>query len=121
MIAIFCALAAQHQTATLFGDGHQTRNFVYVKDVVEAFVAAGRSDVEGTINVSTGTETSLLELAAALGLATVPGPSLLGEIQRLCLDPSAAEERLGWRARTPLGIGVEQTLAAQRAPLERVP
>jgi UDP-glucose 4-epimerase len=60
-------------------------------------------------------------LAGVLGLETVAGSSRLGEIRRSCLDPSAAKERLGWRARTPLGTGVEQTLAAQRAPLERVP
>jgi UDP-glucose 4-epimerase len=121
VIAIFCALAAHGETATVFGDGRQTRDFVYVKDVVAAFVAAGRSDVGGTINVSTGAETSLLDLAAALGLETIAVPSRLGEIQRSCLDPSAAAERLGWRASTPLATGVEQTLAAQRASLQRVP
>ena len=68
VIAIFCSLARDGKRATVFGDGHQTRDFVYVLDVVKAFAAAGRSDAQGAINVSTGTETSLLQLAAALEL-----------------------------------------------------
>ena len=73
-------------------------------------MAAGRSGVEGALNVSTGRETSLLELAAALGIETEPGPGAAGEIRRSCLDPSAAAERLGWTARTPLGEGLARTL-----------
>src|SRR3954452_22758787 len=68
VIAIFCAAAAEGRPVTVFGDGSQTRDFVYVGDVVRAFAAAGRSDERGAINVSTGVETSLMELAAALGL-----------------------------------------------------
>jgi UDP-glucose 4-epimerase len=92
---------------------------VYVGDAVEAFVAAGRSGAEGALNVSTGRETSLTELAAALGIEAEPGPERAGEIRRSCLDPSAAAERLGWTARTPLGDGLARTLewlAALAAP-----
>ena len=66
VIAIFCAAAASSRPVTIFGDGTQTRDFVYVEDVVRGFAAAGRSDEQGAINLSTGVETSLLELAAAL-------------------------------------------------------
>ena len=52
---------------TIFGDGTQTRDFVYVEDVVRGFAAAGRSDEQGAINLSTGVETSLLELARRSG------------------------------------------------------
>jgi UDP-glucose 4-epimerase len=110
---------AEGRVAGIFGDGSQTRDFVYVGDAVEAFVAAGRSDAEGALNVSTGRETSLTELAAALGVKTELGPGRAGEIRRSCLDPGAAAELLGWTARTPLADGLARTLewlAALAAP-----
>jgi len=119
VVAIFCAAAAEGGPVHIFGDGTQTRDFVYVGDAVEAFVAAGRSRVEGALNVSTGRETSLTELVAALGIETVRGPARPGEISRSCLDPSAARELLGWTARTPLADGLARTLewlAALAAP-----
>jgi UDP-glucose 4-epimerase len=112
VIAIFCGLAATGGTATVFGDGRQSRDFVYVGDVVEAFVAAGDADAVGALNVSTRQETTLLDLVGALGLPTSDGPQRLGEIQRSCLDPGLAAERLGWRARTSLAEGLRPTLAA---------
>jgi UDP-glucose 4-epimerase len=111
VIAIFCAAAASGRPVTIFGDGSQTRDFVYVEDVVRGFAAAGRSDEQGAINLSTGVETSLLDLASALGLETVAGPERLGEIARSSLDPAAARERLGWSAATPLAEGLRRTLA----------
>src|SRR3954452_134735 len=74
VVAIFCAAAAAGRDVTIFGDGTQTRDFVYVEDVVQAFAAAGRCDEAGAINVSTGVETSLVDLAGTLGLATELGP-----------------------------------------------
>ncbi len=115
VVAIFSAAAAERRPVTVFGDGRQTRDFVYVADVVEAFVAAGGAAVSGALNISTGVETSLIELAAALGLEVVPGPARLGEISRSSLDPRAAERELGWRARTPLTAGLERTLGAYLA------
>jgi UDP-glucose 4-epimerase len=112
VIAIFCAAAAEGRPVTVFGDGTQTRDFVYVEDVAEAFAAAGSSAEQGAINVSTGVETSLTELAAALGLETMQQPGRLGEIRRSSLDPGAAARRLGWTARTPLAAGLRRTLAA---------
>jgi UDP-glucose 4-epimerase len=112
VIAIFCGAAARGEPALLFGDGRQTRDFVYVGDVVAAFLAAGDSAVQGALNVATGRETSLLELASALRLDARAGPARLGEIRRSCLDPSLAARELGWRAATPLAAGLEQTLAA---------
>jgi UDP-glucose 4-epimerase len=114
VIAIFCGLAARGETASIFGDGSQTRDFVYVGDVVEAFRAAGRSDVEGVLNVSTGRETALSAVAAQLRLATAPAPGRAGEIQRSCLDPRAIAAALGWHARVPLSDGLWRTLAALR-------
>jgi UDP-glucose 4-epimerase len=115
VIAIFCAAAAEGRPVTIFGDGTQTRDFVYVEDVVQAFAAAGRADERGAINVSTGVETSLLELAATLGLDPAHGPGRTGEIARSILDPSAARARLDWTARTPLPEGLRRTLDWLRA------
>ena len=111
VIAIFCAAAAAGHEVTLFGDGEQTRDFVYVADVVDAFVTASESPVTGCVNIATGRETSVLELAWILGLRTRSAPARVGEVRRSCLDPSAAAERLGWEAATPLADGLAWTLA----------
>ena len=120
VVAIFSAAAAEGRPVMVFGDGRQTRDFVFVADVVQAFLAAGRSDVGGALNISTGVETSLNNLVAALELETLPGTERLGEISRSSLDPSAAAEQLGWSARTPLAAGLQQTLRAHLAELARV-
>jgi UDP-glucose 4-epimerase len=114
VIAIFCAAATEGRPVSVFGDGTQTRDFVYVEDVAEAFAAAGSSAEQGAINVSTGVETSLAELAAALGLQTTQQPGRLGEIRRSSLDPGAAARRLGWTAQTPLAEGLRRTLESLR-------
>jgi UDP-glucose 4-epimerase len=120
VVAIFCAAAAEGRSVTVFGDGTQTRDFVFVEDVVRAFVLAADSPAEGAINVSTGRETSLSDLVTAIGVKRLDGPSRLGEISRSTLDPALAAERLGWRARTPLAAGLERTLAAV-APADPLP
>ena len=115
VISIFCGAAAEGRTATIFGDGLQTRDYVYVGDVAQAWVAAGRSTITGALNVSTGRETNLLEVAAHLGLATEHAPARDGEIARSCLDPAAAERSLGWTATTALRDGLRHTLTAAAA------
>jgi UDP-glucose 4-epimerase len=89
---------------TVFGDGEQTRDFVYVGDVVEAFLAAADSDACGCCNVGTGRETPIRELATALGLNAIAAPGRPGEVRRSCLDAGRAAELLGWRARTPAAL-----------------
>jgi UDP-glucose 4-epimerase len=115
VISIFCGAAAEGRTATIFGDGLQTRDYVYVGDVAAAWVAAGRSDVTGALNVGTGLETNLLDVAAHLRLETQHAPERPGEIARSCLDPAAARRALGWTAATPLGDGLRHTLSAAAA------
>jgi UDP-glucose 4-epimerase len=112
VIAIFSGIAASGGRAVVYGDGRQTRDYVFVGDVVRAWVAAACSDVTGAINVSTGTETSLLELVEALGIDYELAPGRPGEIARSCLDPSLAERRLGWRAEMSLQDGLQHTLQA---------
>ncbi len=119
VIAIFCGKALHGGRPTVFGDGLQTRDYVYVGDVVEANLAAVESPFEGSLNIGTGRETTVLELIDALrvlrpdaGLEPEHAPKRLGEITRSCLDPGAAADALGWRAGTGLEDGLRATLAA---------
>jgi UDP-glucose 4-epimerase len=111
-----CGAQAERRSAVVYGDGMQTRDYVYVGDVVAAFIAAGRSRLGGALNISSGTETTLRELVGIIGVETAPAPARQGEVRRSCLDPSRAAARLRWRAHTPLAAGVAQTLAAMTTP-----
>jgi UDP-glucose 4-epimerase len=110
VIARFCA--EETGVATIYGDGEQTRDFVYVGDVVDAFMRAGRATMNGLCNIATGRETTIRELAETLGLTPDYMPARAGEIRRSCLDPSLARELLGWTARTPLAEGLQLTSTA---------
>ena len=112
VVAIFTAAAAAGSPALVFGDGLQTRDYVHVDDAVDAFLAAGRSPIGGALNVSTGRETSVREVAERLDVAIEYAPPRHGELVRSCLDPTAARRALGWEARTGLADG----LAGLRAP-----
>jgi UDP-glucose 4-epimerase len=116
VVAIFMGLLAGDGTPTIFGDGKQTRDYVYVGDVVGAVIAALGHD-GGVYNVGTGVETSVLELYAAIvaatGIEREPEhvDARLGELQRSVLDPGAAERELGWRPQTALADGLARTWA----------
>ncbi|HVL96585.1 MAG TPA: NAD-dependent epimerase/dehydratase family protein [Solirubrobacteraceae bacterium] len=114
VVAIFCRRAADAGTAVIFGDGRQTRDFVHVGDVVDALLAAVGAGF-GPFNIGTGHETSVLELAERLGVATRHEPERAGEVRRSCLDPSRAARDLGWVPRIPLADGLERTLEWVRA------
>jgi UDP-glucose 4-epimerase len=115
VVAIFCGAAIAGRPVHVYGDGRQTRDYVYVGDVVRAWLAAAAGDATGALNVSTGSEASVLRLAAALGVAHELAPARPGEIERSCLDPAAAAAALGWRAEVELEDGLGRTLAAARA------
>ncbi len=121
VIARFCRARVAGMAVPVFGDGRQTRDFVYVGDVVAAFAAAGRSDVAGVLNVGTGTETSVLELVDRLGLGLDFRAGRAGEVRRSALDAAAAARLLGWRARTPLAEGLAATLAFGQGLREDAP
>jgi UDP-glucose 4-epimerase len=110
VIAIFSAAAADGRVATIYGNGRQTRDYLYVGDAVRAFQAAGYSDAVGVANISTGVETSLLELAETLGVRTTFSRRRPGEISRSCLDPRYAQRVLGWSATMPLAEGLRETV-----------
>jgi UDP-glucose 4-epimerase len=115
VIAIFAGAAAEGRSVTIYGDGSQTRDYVYVGDVVSGFLAAAGADATGPVNIGTGVETAVLELAEAVGVEPRFAPARKGEVARSCLDVSRAAEVLGWRAEVPLSEGLERTLAAARA------
>ncbi len=117
VIAIFCGLLRSGGRPTVFGDGEQTRDYIYVGDVVSAALAAAGSQARGPINIGTGRETTVLELVEALkGLADAEGfepelaPPRSGEVQRIALDATRAERELGWRAEVGLAEGLKLTL-----------
>jgi len=117
VIAIFAGASAEDRTVTIYGDGRQTREYIYVRDVVAAWLSAASSDVTGTLNISTGREVSVLHLAAELGLAYDTSPGRPGEVARSCLDPAAARNALGWTAEVSLADGLRET----REALARLP
>ncbi len=117
VIAIFCGKLASSEAPTVYGDGTQTRDYIYVADVVDAILAAAGSDAGGAFNVGTGRQTSVLELVELLGelggrddFEAELAPARTGEVQRIALDCSRAAEQLGWRAATDLRAGLAKTL-----------
>jgi UDP-glucose 4-epimerase len=119
VVAIFCNRLLQDEPVTVFGDGRQTRDYVYVDDTVEAFVAAGERPGAGgaRLNVATGVETSVLELYSSLrevaGFGEEPtfAPPRTGELARIALDCGEAERVLGWRPKVDLAEGLARTWA----------
>jgi UDP-glucose 4-epimerase len=118
VVAIFLDYLARGEQTVVFGDGLQTRDFVYVGDVVEALLAAAAHEGGGVFNVGSGAETTVLALheacASASGVTATPTfePARLGDLRRSALDVARAESELGFRARTGLAAGLARTLAA---------
>ena len=114
VVAIFLGALARGEQARIFGDGSQTRDYVYVGDVARATVAALGHE-GGVFNVGTGRETSvaeLYELCARVAGSDLPAehaPARLGELQRSFLDPTLAAETLGFRAMVDLEDGLRST------------
>jgi UDP-glucose 4-epimerase len=121
VISLFTYALLRGEAPIIFGDGTQTRDFVYVGDVADAnLVVLGRSIPE-PINIATGIETTVNDLFAKLrGLtgATVSathGPAVPGEVHRICLGIRRAETLLGWRPRVPLEEGLRRTVEWMKA------
>lgn len=124
VVALFTAAMASGRAPVVLGTGAQTRDFIYVGDVVGAILAALESPVllagEGedgpAYNISTGAETSIDMLVAHLRAATryggpvEHGPERDGDIARSALDPAKAREVFGWEARVPLETGLAMTV-----------
>jgi UDP-glucose 4-epimerase len=117
VVAIFAGKLLLGEIPVIYGDGSQTRDFVFVDDVVDAFVRASDRGGGLLLNIGTGTETSVLELYDAMArLVKHKGkprhaPARVGEIARSALDPARAEIHLGWKPWTTLDEGLSRTLA----------
>lgn len=127
VVAIFCGLLLDGRKPRVFGDGLQTRDYVYVGDVVAAMLAAEAGVPGETVNIGAGVEVSVLDLIAGLGYEGEVEflDARQGELQRSVLDVSKAERLYGWRAQTSLPDGLEaarqSVIAARRAPDARPP
>jgi len=117
VVAIFSQALLSGSPTKIFGTGSNTRDYVFVDDVVDAFVRASGSAGGGQrFNVGTGVETSDRALhtavATAAGTADDPqfAPARLGDLARSCLDVRKAEMVLGWRPKVPLAEGIQRTV-----------
>jgi UDP-glucose 4-epimerase len=114
VVAIFMGLLHDGGTPMIYGDGSQTRDYVFVGDVTRAVIASIDSE-GGVYNVGTGVETSVVELyeaiqrAAGVERGAERGAARLGELQRSVLDTSLAARELGWRAQRSLAEGLAET------------
>jgi UDP-glucose 4-epimerase len=120
VVAIFCGKLLEGGRATVFGNGLQTRDYIYVGDVVSAQLAAAESQAGGPFNIGHGVETTVLDVVEALGKLDDRGleydhaPERPGEVHRIAVDPSRARKELGWEPRVGLDQGLERTLASLR-------
>ncbi len=116
VVAIFAGKLLRREQPTINGDGRQTRDYVYVGDVVRANLLATERDVDGAVNIGTGVETDVNRLYALLCDAAGHhpgerhGPAKIGEQLRSALDPRRAQALLGWRPQTSLAEGLRQTV-----------
>ena len=117
VIAIFSEMLTQNQTPTIFGDGKQTRDFIFVKDVADAHLSTTQNNMEGTFNVSTGQETSIYEIyrlmAQALEHNDQPHfqPSAQGDVQRSALSSDYLQSKTNWKPQIAIHDGISQTIA----------
>jgi len=124
VVAIFADRLLQDEPVTIYGDGEQTRDFVYVDDVVDAFVRAASKGGGLLMNIGTGRETTVNELARVMAEeAGVVKPALYaparpGELERNALDSERAQIHLGWTAWTELRPGVQAVLDFVMSRLE---
>ncbi len=120
VVAIFAERLLRGESCTIYGDGGQTRDFVYVGDVVDANVKALTTEYCGGVNIATTTETDVNQvyalLAKNLGVATPPkyGPERLGEQRRSVLANGKAKQVLGWSPQVDVARGMAQTIAWYR-------
>jgi UDP-glucose 4-epimerase len=116
VVAIFCGRILEGRPVTIYGDGGQTRDYVFVADVVRANLAALTATGSGVFNIGTGVETSVIQLyealagAAGTSRAAEFGLARAGEQRRSVILPERASRELGWRPQVELSDGLAQTL-----------
>ncbi len=120
VIAIFCGKLLDGGKATIFGSGEQTRDYVFVEDVVDANLRAAESGATGPINIGLGQQKSVLDIVEVMtgladnGFEPEHAPERPGEVQHIALDASRAREELGWEAKVELDEGLKRTLDSLR-------
>jgi UDP-glucose 4-epimerase len=125
VVAIFLSALLTEKVPVINGDGGQTRDYVYVGDVVAANVAALESSFVGPVNIGTGVETDVVAIFAHLRAAVASqiqaqhGPAKPGEQRRSCLDARQAGQVLGWRPQMALAEGLRRTAEHYRATVGR--
>jgi len=116
VVAIFCGRLLEGKPCTIFGDGGQTRDYVFVGDVARANVLAAEKRFDGPLNIGTGVETDVnaihdhLARAAGVTRPAERAPARMGEQRRSCIDPRAALAAIGWRPEVAIQDGLEQTM-----------
>jgi UDP-glucose 4-epimerase len=124
VVAQFASRMLRREAPTIFGDGNQTRDYVFVDDVVHALSLAAERGSGQLLNVGTGLETSVnlvyRLLAQITGFAGEPnhGPLPRGDVLRSALDSQLAGVEIGWRPWTHLEDGLRETVAYLRESLE---
>jgi UDP-glucose 4-epimerase len=118
VVSIFMERLARGEETLVYGDGEQSRDFVYVGDVVAAVLAAAEAEGGGTFNIGTGIETTVNDLhglcARTVGVDAEPRhlAARAGDARRSVLDITRAEQELGWRPQVPLDDGLRRTWAS---------
>lgn len=129
VIAVFGSRMISGEPVTVYGDGTASRDYVYVDDVVDAFVRAGRAPLStvGTYNIGTGQQATVTEvhraIAAVLGGAAEPcfAAARTGELHEIALDATKAKRDLGWEPAVGLMEGIDRTVRWLRATLDPEP
>jgi UDP-glucose 4-epimerase len=121
VVSIFAGKLLDGEPPLIFGDGEQTRDFVYVDDVVDSLVRATDRGDGLLMNIGTGRETSVNELYASMAKAidfdrpAIHAPARPGEVQRSCLDATRAKIQLGWEAWTDVDTGSRAVMEWERS------
>lgn len=126
VVAIFGSAMLTGRPTTIYGDGTASRDYVYVGDVVDAFVRAGQAPATttGTFNIGTGVQTTTTELhrlmAEAVGISVPPryAEARTGEIQAIALDYAAASAGLHWKPEVDVSEGIRRTVSWLRDTLD---
>lgn len=129
VIAVFGSRMISGRPVTVYGDGTATRDYVYVDDVVDAFIRAGRAPLStvGTYNIGTGRQVTVAEvhraIAAVLDGSETPcyAAARTGELHEIALDASKAKQDLGWEPAVGLVEGIGRTMQWLRATLDPEP
>lgn len=116
VVAIFSLKLLKGENPIINGHGRQTRDYVYVEDVINANINALESEVTGVFNIGTGIETNVIEIFEGLKntvdskIEAKHGPAKFGEQKRSCLDAAMAKKVLGWKAKVDLKEGLRKTV-----------